>query len=92
MEEELLGILREHVPLLRSLNFVTDTVSFTMRSKSGAIVEAFEWASKMAKKEAHKNKKVKKIWDCLEACCDFPCLAELPETMHPFAAFESVRL
>ena len=92
MEEELRGLLREHLPLLCSLDLATDSAALIMRAEDGTIIEIFEWKSAEAKKKAHRNAKVKKLWDRFEARCEFPCLAELSEAAHPFAAFESVRL
>ena len=45
MQEQLLAVVKEHLPILRGQGLVTDRPSVVMRAKDGTIVEVFEWDS-----------------------------------------------
>jgi hypothetical protein len=47
-EEELLQLTREHVPLLRKEGLATDRPVIAAQAKDGTVVEAFEWAERVA--------------------------------------------
>jgi hypothetical protein len=52
-EQEVLDIVRHHLPILRGQGFVTDRKPIVMRSKEGCIVEILEWVSREAIEKAH---------------------------------------
>ena len=87
--EELLALVKDHVPLLRSLGMVTDRPALAMRGKDGVIVEVFEWKTG-AIATAHENPDVQSLWAKYAAVCDYVPLHELPETKDMFAQFEPI--
>jgi hypothetical protein len=91
-EEELLGVVRDHMPALRAEGLVSDRPPYVMQARDGTIIEIFEWKSSEAKDIAHRNEAVGKIWTRFSECADFPSLAELDETRHPFANFLAMEL
>jgi hypothetical protein len=91
-EEELLAVVREHMPALRAEGLVSDRPPHFMQAKDGTIIEVFEWKSSEAKDIAHRNEAVGKIWARFSACAEFPSLAELDETRHPFANFLAIEV
>ena len=44
-EKELLEVVKEHVPILRSENLATEREAIVGRATDGTIVEIFEWIS-----------------------------------------------
>jgi quinol monooxygenase YgiN len=91
-EKELLAVIRDHMPTLRSQGLNTDRPAYVMRAADGTIVEVFEWKSKEAVEEAHRNPVVLKLWERFGACSDYITLRDLPETMSPFPHFEPITL
>lgn len=89
-EAELLEILKEHVPILRSLGLATEKAVHLMKAKDGAFVEVFEWESEEAIEKAHKNPIVLEMWKKFEACCDYIPLNDLEEAKNLFPGFEPV--
>ena len=51
-------LMREHLPILRSQDLVTDRDSIIMEAKDGTIIEVFEWKSLAAIEKAHTNPEV----------------------------------
>lgn len=86
--DDLLEVVREHVPTLQRLGLATMRASLVMRAGDGTLVEAFEWASAEAIDAAHRHPEVLAMWQRFEACCEYTRLAELAEARHPFAEFE----
>ena len=91
-EEELLEILKEHVPILRNLGLATDKAVHVMKSEDGTIIEVFEWVSEDAISQAHKHPVVLEMWKKFEACCDYIPLKGLKEINIPFAGFKAIEL
>lgn len=89
-EKELLGVVRDHLPVLRSQKLVTDRTPVQMRAKDGTIIEVFEWKSEAAVDEAHRNPEVGKLWARYEACSQYISLRDVSGTDKPFPHFEPV--
>jgi quinol monooxygenase YgiN len=87
-EHELLTLVRDRVPTLRSEDLVTERKPVIMRAKDGAIIEVSEWKSHEAIDAAHKNPKVRRMWEKFFAVCDCVTLKTLAEAEEMFAAFE----
>ena len=85
---ELLEVIRTHVPILRELGMATDRDVVMMKSKSGTIIEVFEWESQEAIKRAHEHARVHKMWKEFEACCDYEILGNIEEAKNLFSEFE----
>jgi quinol monooxygenase YgiN len=89
-EKELLGVVRDHLPVLRSQNLATDRTPVVMRASDGTIIEVFEWKHQAAIDEAHRNPEVGKLWARYEACSQYISLRDVPETTGPFPGFEPI--
>ena len=85
--EELLTLVRTHVPFLRRLGLATDRPALAMRGADGVIIEVFEW-QRGAIATAHENEDVLELWRQFDAVCEYVPLAELPESAEMFAQFE----
>lgn len=92
MENELLAVVRDHMPTLRGQNLITDRPAYAMRAADGTIVEVFEWKSEEATAKAHSDPVVRKLWDRFEACSQYITLRDLAETTSPFPHFEPIEL
>lgn len=86
-EAGLFEVVKTHVPILRELGLATARPVNIMRSSNGTIVEVFEWVSKDAINEAHKNPRVLQMWKEFEAVCEYESLSNLDESKHPFSEF-----
>jgi len=91
-EMDLLGVIHDHMPTLRSQGLVTDRVPIVGRAKDGTIVEVCEWKSQAAVDEAHGNPVVRGLWERFEACCRYISLREVAETQGPFPHFEPIEI
>ncbi len=89
-EEELRGILREHLPALRKTGLVTDRPSIVMQAADGTYLEVFEWRSRQAVEEAHRTPAVRALWDRIDAACESLPLAALAEAQETFPNFDAV--
>ncbi len=89
-QAELLAVVRDHMPTLRSQGLNTDRPAYVMAAADGTIVEIFEWKSQAAVDEAHRNPVVRKLWDRFEACSDYITLRDLDETAGPFPHFTPI--
>ena|SRR5271156_4142225 len=89
-EEELMELVRNHLPSLRALDLVTERASIVMRTKDGTIVEIFEWISQEAIVGAHANPAVVDLWKRFEAVCWYETPSNLAEFQNMFAHFEPV--
>lgn len=85
-EDELLGLVREHVPYLRKLGLATDRAPIALKSRDGIVVEIFEWCDG-AVEQAHSNPAVQKLWDEYVKVCDYVPLVGLSEFSDMFAQF-----
>ncbi len=91
-EQQLLELVRDHLPTLRAAELVTERPSYIMRAKDGTVIEVFEWKSVEAKDRAHQSAAVGRIWQQMSECADFPPLSDLEEAHVPFPNFEPVLL
>jgi hypothetical protein len=89
-EQELLELVRNHLPPLRAQGLVTDRASIVMRVADGTIVEIFEWVSKEAIAGAHTNPVVLDLWKRFEAVCTYETPSNLAEFQNLFAHFEAI--
>jgi hypothetical protein len=62
--------MREHLPVLKKLNLVTERNSIMMEAADGAIIEVFEWKSKTATEQAHTNPEVLNMRAKYAEACD----------------------
>jgi predicted enzyme related to lactoylglutathione lyase len=88
--EELIKLLRHHVPTLRQLGFATHFPGAVMLAEDGNIVEIFEWDSEEASKKATDHPRVQKIWSDIRTLCNFVPLSSLTCTQVPFAHLKRV--
>jgi hypothetical protein len=94
-DAELLGCIRDHMPILRSQHLITDRKPIVGRAgppHDGTIIEVFEWKSEQAIDEAHRNAEVMKLWDRFHACCEYIAPADAPGCDKPFPNFEAIDL
>jgi len=89
-KEELQEILKDHIPTLRELGFITDGTAYSLESKDGTLIEVFEWVGEEAKTEAHHHPAIRTIWAKMMDICTFPGMNTLPEAEKGFPGFEVV--
>ena len=89
-EDDLLAIVKEHVPILRSIGLATERIPCIMKAGSGTIVEVFEWVSSKAIEEAHTNPVVLEMWNKFNICSDPVNLSDLDEAKHPYSDFQPI--
>lgn len=89
-EQDLLNVIKEHVPILRKLGLATDRANHIMKAQDGTIVEVFEWKSQQAIDEAHSHPAVLDMWKKFEACCEYIPFTGLDESKNPFSHFTPV--
>jgi hypothetical protein len=89
-EQELLALVRNHMPPLRSQGLVTDRTPIVMQCADGTIVEIFEWASQEGIQAAHTNPVVLDLWKKFEAACWYETPANIPEFKNMFSHFEPI--
>ena len=87
---ELLEIIKDHMPVLRKEGLVTDRECIVMRSENGTILEVFEWKSQEAINKAHENPNVLDLWKRFEDACKYETLSTLDESFKMFPGFEPV--
>jgi len=91
-EEGMKEVLRDHMPILRKENLITDFPAIVLKAKDGSYIEIFEWKSKEAIDKAHHNGNVKALWKRFEEICTYINLSDIEECKNLFAAFEPVKL
>lgn len=90
-EHELLQLVHQHIPVLRSEGLVTDREPVVMRAKDGTIIEIFEWRSAKSIEEAHSNSAVQHLWKKFGEVCDYVKPADIKECKQVFSGFEPVQ-
>lgn len=85
--DELRQLMREHLPLLKSLDMVTDRPSIIMEAKNGTILEVFEWKSKAAIEQAHTNPLILEMWRKYAEVCEYTPIANVEEAADLFSEF-----
>jgi hypothetical protein len=88
--DDVLAVLRDRLPLLRSEGLSTDHPSFIMRSTDGTVVEVSEWVSAEAVETAHHHPKVLELWKRFEQVCTYESVGSLPEAAEMFASFVTI--
>ena len=91
-DAELLALIAEHVPMLRSLGLATGREATVMRSSDGTLVEVFEWVSAESIDRAHSDPAVVELWERFSLVSDYCQLAQLEEARRMFAEFEPVQM
>ena len=91
-EKNFLRLLKSHIPTLRAEGLVSDKDAYRMRAGNGTIIEVFEWKSSKAKKQAHKNENVMKIWNQFFDLADLVGIGTLKEAKEEFASFKPLKL
>jgi hypothetical protein len=89
--DELLQLVRDHVPYLRSVGMATERAAVIAEAADGTIVEVFEWSPGGVEK-AHHHPGVGKMWGQFFAVCDAVPLKDLPEAATQFAGFRPLEL
>jgi hypothetical protein len=89
-EDELLELVRNHLPPLRAEGLVTDRTPIVMRAGDGTIVEVFEWVSQDAIAGAHSNPVVLALWKRFESACSYETPSNVAEFQNIFSHFEPV--
>ncbi len=90
--KQLVDLVQEHVPTLRSLGLATARDAIIGRAKDGTIVEVFEWVSQDAIDRAHIDPTVGAMWKRFEKLCSYGTLTDLAEATALFACFEPIEL
>jgi hypothetical protein len=91
-QQQLLQCVRDHLPILRSQQLVTDRPAYAMYARDGTIVEVFEWKSEEATEQAHSNPQVLKLWKRFDECSTYVKLDALAEVGEMFPHFEPIDL
>jgi quinol monooxygenase YgiN len=91
-EDELLDVIRDHLPVLRQEGLATGAAPVVLRTDDGTLIEVFEWASEDAVQHAHENPRVQELWNRFAAVSDNVPLAEVPAARERFATVERVEL
>lgn len=91
-EADLLELIRNHLPILRTEGLATERVPLIMRSVTGALIEISEWNSEAAYENAHSNPVILALWAKFHKVCEYGTLDDLPECYRPFSPFEPIDL
>ena len=89
-DKHLLQLIKDHIPILRTQNLVTDREPIAMRAADGTVVEVFEWKSTEAIKQAHHNKAVQELWVKFSQVCDYEIPVNVKEFQMLFSEFETI--
>ncbi|MBK8983820.1 MAG: hypothetical protein IPM38_16250 [Ignavibacteria bacterium] len=89
-EEELLEVIKDHMPVLKKEGLITERDSVVMRSGNGSILEVFEWKSQKAIDLAHENPNVLELWKRFENVCSYETLSSIEESKSMFPGFQPV--
>ena len=91
-EDQLLMLVKDHVPTLRRLELATDRAAICARAKDGTILEVFEWRTADSARQAHEHPEVAKVWEAMGEVSDMRMLEDLEESGKPFPHFTPVDL
>jgi hypothetical protein len=89
-ETQLLHAVKDHMPILRGENLITERKAIVMRANDKSIVEIFEWTSSDAIAKAHENKEVLKLWDRFNEVCEYVKPVDIQEFHNLFSEFEPI--
>ena len=87
-EQELIALVRDHLAPLRGQGLVTERNPIIVSTADGTIIEVFEWVSRDAIANAHKNPVVLDLWKRFEKVCWYETPSNLAEFQNMFAHFE----
>jgi quinol monooxygenase YgiN len=86
--EELLEVLKVHIPTLREEELITDRELLTLQAEDGTIIEIAEWRSTEAIEKAHRSANVMAVWDKIGSLADLTSLSSLEEAKDRFPNFK----
>lgn len=89
-EEELLALVRDHIPVLQKEDLVTDRKPVVMQGSDNCIIEVFEWRSPEAIEAAHHNPQVAELWGKFNEICEYAAPVSVKEFHNLFSEFEPV--
>jgi len=89
-KNELLSVIKDHMPILRNEGLITDRECVVMESSNGSILEIFEWKSQTAIDLAHENENVLTLWKRFENSCTYETISSLEEADKMFPGFKPV--
>lgn len=89
-ESELKELMISHHTRLLTEDLVTSRKPIIMQSNDDTFLEVFEWKSKEAIEDAHKNENVLKMWSEFEQICDYTKLNSLSEIDQMFPEFNPI--
>lgn len=87
-DQELLAVVRRHVPTLRKEGLATEHPVLLMKAADGTLIEIASWKSEDHSRQAHHNPVVREVWGAFARCCDFRALKDLAEAQREFSHFE----
>lgn len=91
-EEELLKVVKDHLPTLHRENLVADRTPLHLQAKDGTILEIFEWKSNEAKDTAHQSPVVMEFWERFMSVAEMVSLSSLEEATQPFPNFKPITI
>jgi hypothetical protein len=89
-ESQLLEVIRDHMPILRSQNLITERKAMVMKAIDHSIIEIFEWKSREAIGSAHTNPHVLQLWERFNEVCTYMKPVDIEEFHNLFSEFEPV--
>ena len=89
-EMQLLELVQEHMPILKSQRLITDRKPIVMQSKDKTVVEIFEWQSAEAIAQAHQNPVVQDLWNRFAEVCEYDKPSNVSEFHDMFSEFEPI--
>lgn len=89
-EKDLLNLVEEHLPVLKSRQLITDRTPIVMQAADKTIVEIFEWKSRKAIDEAHTDPAVQQLWSRFNEVCDYEIPVNVKEFQSMFSEFEAI--
>jgi hypothetical protein len=89
-ETQLLGLISEHLPILKSQHLITDRKPIVVQAEDKTVVEVFGWKSAEAIQEAHSNPEVQKLWTRFSEVCDYEIPVNVKEFHSMFSEFTPI--
>ncbi|MEH7505092.1 antibiotic biosynthesis monooxygenase [Neobacillus drentensis] len=86
--EELLEVLKVHIPTLREEELITNRELLTLQAEDGTIIEIAEWRSTEAIERAHQSAAVMAVWDKIGSLAQLTSLSTLTEAQERFPNFK----
>lgn len=89
-EAELIKVVQEHVPILKTQGLVTDRKPVIMQAADKTIIEVFEWKSREAIDAAHTNSVVQELWKKFSQVCEYVPASSVSEMEDLFSEFTPI--